>query len=63
MKKIHPCFTIGTFGIILTSVLQIVNTIYISSHALQILVYILYPVFVIMLVIGYIKIIREKDQG
>jgi hypothetical protein len=63
MKQINPCFTIGTIGIILTSVLQIITTIYISSAALHIVIYILYPIFVIMLVIGYIKILKEKNHG
>jgi hypothetical protein len=63
MQRINTCFTIGTIGIILTSILQIVTTLYVSSPALQMVIYILYPAFVIMLVVGYIKIIKEKDQG
>jgi hypothetical protein len=61
MKKINSSFTIGTLGIIFTAILQILTTLFVSSRGLHVVFYILYPVFIIMLVIGFRKIIKEKN--
>jgi hypothetical protein len=61
MKKINPYFTIGTLGTIITAILQIITTLLVSSGNFQIMFYILYPAFIIMLLIGYRKIVKEKN--
>ncbi len=60
MKKINTCLTIGTFGIILTALLQIIITLYIPSVTLYAGIYILYSVFIIIMIIGYREIVKEK---
>jgi hypothetical protein len=62
MNKINTSFTIGTIGIILTAILQIITTLFHAPVALQMVFYILYPVFIIMLIIGYRKIVKEKNM-
>lgn len=60
MNKINTYFTIGTIGIICTAILQIILTIYISGPVLEKLFFILYPIFIVILAIGFWKIIKEK---
>jgi hypothetical protein len=61
MNKINKSLTIGTIGIILTALLQIITTLFNAPVALQVVFYILYPVFIILLIIGYRKIVKEKN--
>ncbi|MEP7237094.1 MAG: hypothetical protein ABI685_04495 [Ferruginibacter sp.] len=60
MNKINSSLTIGTVGIILTAVLQIIMTLFISGNILDIVFFILYPVFIIFLAVGFWKILKEK---
>lgn len=60
MNKINSSLTIGTVGIILTAVLQMVLTLFISATFLDILFFILYPLFIIFLAVGFWKILKEK---
>jgi hypothetical protein len=59
MNKINYSLTIGTIGILCTSIIQIITTIAISSPGYQFVFYILYPVFLLLLLIGYRKIVNE----
>ena len=62
MNKINRSLTIGTLGIILTSILQIIITLFEAPAVLQIIFYILYTIFIILLIIGYRKIVKEKNR-
>lgn len=64
MKKMNAYFTIGTAGVILTGILQIILTIT-AKPGVQVLFFILYPIFIICLYIGFRKIVKEKktDSG
>ena len=63
MKKINPYFTIGTIGIIVTALLHIFMTIYIPGPDLHIAFIILYTVFIVLLAIGFGKILKEQNTA
>ena len=62
MNKNIPYFTIGTFGIIVTAMLQICMTLFIIGNAIQVIFLILYVVFIAFLATGFWKLIKDKKK-
>ncbi len=62
MKKKIPYFTIGTFGIIVTALLQISITLFIPAIAVQIIFLVLYPVFIACLTTGFFKLLKDQKK-
>ena len=62
MKKNIPYFTIGTFGIIVTALLQICITLFIPAIAVQVTFLLLYPVFIAFLATGFWKLVKAQKK-
>lgn len=62
MKKNIPYFTIGTFGIIVTAILQICMTLFVTGNAIQVPFLILYPVFIAFLASGFWKLVKGPKK-
>lgn len=53
MKKLHPFYVIGTFGMIILSVLHIAMAFSIKSASVHTTFFTLYPVFLSFLALGF----------
>ena len=60
MKKINPYFIIGMLGILLTSILQIIETSVLRDATASFSF--LYPVFIIFLLVGTAVMIKKKQR-
>lgn len=60
MKKINAYFSIGTAGIMLTALVQIILTLSAADEALQFFTFILYIVFIISMYKGLRIIVKES---
>ncbi len=60
MYKINSFLTIGTIGILATSLLHICMTLFVQGKSMQVLCMFLYPVFILFLLYGLIKITKEQ---
>ncbi|GHA45973.1 hypothetical protein GCM10007103_28770 [Salinimicrobium marinum] len=62
MEKINAFFMIGTIGMVTTSSLEIFITAVLSKEFVQVTSTILYPVFIVFLLIGTAVMIKRKKQ-
>jgi hypothetical protein len=62
MEKINAFFMIGTIGMVTTSSLEIFISALLSPEFVQITSTILYPVFIVFLLIGTGIMIKRKKQ-
>jgi uncharacterized membrane protein YdjX (TVP38/TMEM64 family) len=62
MEKINAFFMIGIIGMVTTSSLEIFITAVLSKEFVQITSTILYPVFIVFLLIGTAVMIKRKKQ-
>ncbi len=53
MKKFHPFFIIGTVGMIITSTLHMFLTLGLSVSSAHSSFYVIYPLFIAFLAIGF----------
>ena len=60
MKKINPYFLTGMLGILLTSILQILESAFLNDGTASFSF--LYPVFIIFLLIGTAVMIKKKQR-
>ena len=62
MKKVHPFFIIGTAGMIVTSTLHIFLTLGLSLSSAHSTFYVLYPLFIAFLAIGFGLTLKEQKE-
>ena len=62
MEKINAFFMIGTIGMVTTSSLEIFIAALLSKEFVQVTSTILYPVFIVFLLIGTVIMIKRKKQ-
>ena len=60
MKKIHPFFTIGTVGMIITACLHMFLALGLSLTSVHSTFFILYPVFLIFLILGVVLTVKNQ---
>ena len=60
MKKIHPFFTIGTVGMIITACLHMFLELGLSLTSVHSTFFILYPVFLIFLILGVVLTVKNQ---
>ena len=60
MKKINPYFLIGMLGILLTSILQILEAAVLNDATASFSF--LYPVFIVLLLVGTAVMIKKKQM-
>ena len=62
MQKINPFFKIGTIGMMVTASLHVLLALLLSEELLQTSSSILYPVFLIFLIIGTYVMTKRKNN-
>lgn len=60
MKKIHPFFTIGTVGIIVTACLHLFLALGLSLTSIHSVFFTLYPVFLAFLILGVVLTVEKQ---
>lgn len=60
MKKIHPFFTIGTVGIIVTACLHLFLALGLSLTSIHSVFFTLYPVFLAFLILGVVLTVKKQ---
>lgn len=63
MKDIHPFFIIGSVGIIVVSVLHIFLTLGLGMIAAHKSFFILYPIFISFMAIGFGLLIKNQKNS
>lgn len=60
MKKIHPFFTIGTVGIIVTACLHLFLALGLSLTSIHSVFFTVYPVFLAFLILGVVLTVEKQ---
>ncbi len=60
MKKIHPFFTIGTVGIIVTACLHLFLALGLSLTSIHSVFFTVYPVFLAFLILGVVLTVKKQ---
>lgn len=60
MKKFHPFFSIGTIGMIVLAFLHIFLTVGLSLNGVHSSFFVMYPVFLSFLMIGFALTLKKK---
>ncbi|MDD2490404.1 MAG: hypothetical protein PHY26_04060 [Bacilli bacterium] len=63
MKKFHPFFTIGTFGIIITAILHIVLALGLSVVTNHTAFFVIYPSFIAFMIIGIALTMKNQKEA
>lgn len=62
MKKFHPFFTIGTVGIIVTSILHMFLAWGLAVSSAHSTFFIIYPIFIAFLAIGFGLTLKKQKE-
>lgn len=64
MKKFHPFFGIGTFGIIVIACLHLLLSLVLAITSSHTIFFALYPIFLTFLILGFVITIKgQKTPG
>lgn len=62
MKKFHPFFIIGTFGMIITAILHIILALGLSLTNVHNTFFIIYPTFLSFLILGVALTVKNQKE-
>ena len=62
MHQINPFFMIGMVGMLATSILQILLALFLTEKSIQTSSSIMYPVFIVFLLLGTWIMIKRKNN-
>ena len=63
MKEFHPFYFIGTLGVLITAIVNIILALGFSLTAANSTFFIIYPTFVAFLIIGVALTVKEQKDA